>query len=326
MRVKRVKIEFSWADLIMIVSSLVFGFICFCSLNFITLGNTSEVFITAAKYTLILVVLAYVGRTLKTATSNFKTHLFFELVVLVCFLIAAFSFGRTFSHFFVVTAQKNEIQESIKNNLEKAEDIFVDYEKYAETRLNVYRSRLQTVVEYKRSNSKRYRDFGFNNDTNDSVQVSAKMSALRYNLFPQDYRNREQDFIAQLAKAKQATEDDWVAWTFEVVDVVNNLENRIKQRFLDDYLIENSAYREDGEEVYKEYSWNETHDFSYDLSFEDVREKFQTQEKPPLLVYLFAVALYGLMLFSWFFGAWRIRSLKRILKKREPIISEGFNW
>ena len=65
--------KFSLADLLTVLGTLGFGFFCFLSLNFKTLGDTTTSIIWAVTISLILGGLAFGVKLLKRTSRNFKT-------------------------------------------------------------------------------------------------------------------------------------------------------------------------------------------------------------------------------------------------------------
>ncbi len=110
--------KFSLADLLTILGALIFGFICFLSVNFLTLGDTTLSIIWAVIISLILGGLAFGVKLVKRTSRNFKTYIIWEWLLIFLFLVVAFFANiSVFSHYFVVTAQKEAIQKKVVSNI-----------------------------------------------------------------------------------------------------------------------------------------------------------------------------------------------------------------
>ncbi|MGI6409859.1 MAG: hypothetical protein ACOX0V_01285 [Bacteroidales bacterium] len=153
--------KFSLADLLTVLGTLGFGFFCFLSVNFLTLGDTTLSIIWAVLISFILGGLAFGVKLVKRTSRNFKTFIIWEWVLIFLFVVVAFFAIFPFSHYFVVTAQKENIQNKVVSNITQAEGLFIAYESYADNRLNIYKSRLNSIVAAKRVNPEEYKNFGF---------------------------------------------------------------------------------------------------------------------------------------------------------------------
>jgi len=283
--------KFSLADLLTVLGTLGFGFFCFLSLNFLSLGETIPSLIVATVIALLLGGLAFGLKLFKKTIRNFKTCIIWEWVLLLFFIIFAFVAIFPFSHYFVVSEQKANIQSKVIANIKQAEGLFADYEHYANNRLNIYKSRLNSVVAAKNVNPSEYRNYGFVNGTDDNTQVENKMFTLRAQLYPTNYSDTinhngmKEVGTTWLANAKN-TIADWKP--IGIVDVINKVETNITTWKND--LHQFSSFKAQGEIA---------NDFEYPLTFDDVTGKMTELNKPTSLSIIYAIGFYTLMLLPW---------------------------
>ena len=286
------QLKFSLANVLVVLATALFGFFCFLSLNFFSLGETVPSIIIATIIAILLSGLAFAAKCMKRTRRNFRICVILEGVFLLLFGIVAYIIvDRPFSHYFAVLSLKEEIRTRVTANITQAESMFAGYEKYANSRENLYKSRLQSVARSKNVNPAEYRDFDFQNDISDSEQIENKLFTLHVQLFPSNYKEMKQVYSAWLAEARH-TIDDWWAWTFGVVRTVNSAEKNINE--WRDELIRFSAYREKGEEKY-----HMANNFTYSLSFDDVKDKFENRSNSPWWSILIALLLYLLLLLPY---------------------------
>src|SRR5690554_4864168 len=119
--------DFSLALILLLIAMVGFGFACFLSFNFLTLGNTSESIITASIFALTIGLLAWAAYMFKKAYRNFKVNSILEVVSLLLFAVAAFFAIKPFSHVFTVIDQKSEIESQMVFNISNAERMFEAY-------------------------------------------------------------------------------------------------------------------------------------------------------------------------------------------------------
>jgi hypothetical protein len=187
-----------------------------------------------------------------------------------------------------VSAQKTEIQNKLSASFTQAENMFVEYEQYAENRENLYLNKLRSVVKAKKINPSEYTKCGFEkNSISDDKQIENKMFIIHSDLFPTNYNEMKDICTAWLIDAHNIVE----TWKpIGIVDIVNDVERRSNGWL--ETLTELSTARENCEDV-------QTKDFEYNLSFEDVKIHFATLGDPTLLTGGLSALAYLLMLFSW---------------------------
>lgn len=277
--------KFSLADLLTVLGTLGFGFFCFLSVNFLTLGDTTLSIIWAVIISLILGGLAFGVKLVKRTSRNFKTYIIWEWVLISLFLVVAFFAIFPFSHYFVVTAQKENIQNKVVSNINQADGLFIAYESYADDRLNIYKSRLNSIVAAKRVNPEEYKNFDFVEGTDDNTQVENKMFTLKAQLYPSNYSDMKEINLTWLSDAK----DKVTSWSpTGIVKVVNTLKVEISS--WNQQLKSYSSFRAQGETAT---------DFDFPLSFDDVSGIFNKNSKPTLLSLSIGIGLFVLLLLSY---------------------------
>lgn len=285
--------NFSLADVLLVLTALAFGFVCFLGTNFYTLGDTTQSIILATIITVLLTGTAFMAKRLKRANSNFKTNFILEMVMLILFTGLTIFFAYSpFPHFFNVSEKKTEIQNKLQTSITQAENMFAKYERYVENRKNLYEHNLQSVAAAKGINPSDYANYGFvSGSVSDDVQIKNKMFTIHADLFPSDYSDSisrtgiKEVATDWLANAKSTT-SDWKP--IGVVKVVNEVDAN-SQNWLSQ-LKGFSQTRQNGEIA---------NDFDHELSFDDVKTHFTTLGKPTPLSIGLAVGAYLLMLLSY---------------------------
>ncbi len=277
--------KFSLADLLTALGAIGFGLFCYLSINFLTLGDTFQSVLAGLIIGIIIGGLALGAKLLKRTTGRFKTSIILECVLLFLFVILAFFAIFPFSHYFVVTAQKEGIQHKLTSNIMQAEGIFADYERYANNRLHIYESRLKSSVDNKNATTS-YRDYGFIQGTDDQTQIKNKLFTLRAQLYPSNYPELKGVFSNRLKYFKAKI----INWSpIGIITVLNTAEAEIAS--LHNTLKEYSTFRAQGEIA---------EDFYYPLIFNDISKDFTKRASPTLLSVVYSVGLYMLMLLSYF--------------------------
>lgn len=278
--------KFSLADLLTVLGAIIFGFFCFLSFNFISLGETVLSVVWASVLAIILGGLALIAKLLKRTSRNFKSCIIWEWVVLFLFVCMAFIATLPFSHNFTVYENKSDIQQKVVRNITQAEGLFTDYEKYASNRLKIYKSRLNSVSSAKNVNPNEYREYGFVDGTDDDTQIKNKIFSLKAQLYPSNYLDIKTADSAWLASSK-STIENWKP--IGIVTVINELEKNITD--WNSQLKQFSSFRAKGEVA---------NDFEVSLTFTDVINQFSELDSPTIFSLVTALFLYVLMLFSYY--------------------------
>jgi hypothetical protein len=286
--------KFTLADVLTLLTALVFGFVCFLGANFYTLGNITQSIVLAVIITVLLWATAFGAKLLKRTKGNFKTSFVWEIILLVVFtgLLVFFAFSP-FPHYFNVSANKAEIKSNLMTSITLAENMFTEYESYAENRKYLYENKLKSVVNAKNINPGEFKKYGFEEDNgvSNEKEIENKMFTVHAVLFPSNYsdtvaNNGIKEAAAEWLAHAKSTVNSWNP--IGTVNIVNDVE-KYSTKWLNE-LIELSKQRQQGEQA---------EDFAYNLSFDDTKMYFTTPGKPTGISVGLAVVAWGLMLLSW---------------------------
>ena len=298
--------KFTWAILMPILLAVIFGIVSFLGANFLNISNdkvwgmshTFGCVVIAAIIAVLLGGTATFAILLKRTSGNFKIYFVWEVIFLFLFVVFAVYFttkSTPFPHFFVVMAQKANIQSKLQTNITQAENMFAAYESYALNRENLYKNNLKRVVAANRINPDEYKAYGFqNNGISDDKQIETKMFTVHADLFPTNYSdsttNKGMKEVATewLQTAKSVTNSP--VWIIGIADVVNDIEKKSNEWL--NILVTLSLVREKGERAT---------DFEYPLGFDNVKNYFTKLLSPTPLAIILAVLAYALMLLSYIF-------------------------
>jgi hypothetical protein len=281
--------KFSLADLLTVLGTMGFGFFCFLSFNFLSMGEIVPSSVSAVIIALILGGLAFGIKLLKRTSRNFKTFIIWEGILLLVFVILAYVAVFPFSHYFAVSDQKAEIQQKISSDITQAEGMFAEYESYSNKRLYNYENRLKSIIEaYERGAIvKEYRDYGFIDGTDNNTQIENKVFTLKAQLYPSNYEEMKLVDSNWLADSKVKIKN----WSpTGIVKVINTVEIEITS--WKNQLKGYSAFRAQGENA---------NDFDYPpLTFNNTTHYFTERSNPTVFSIGYSLGLYVLLLLSYF--------------------------
>jgi hypothetical protein len=308
------KKKISFAYVFTIAGAIGFGVVCLLGRNFYTLGDVHSSFVWSAVMVTVLCALVYGAKRLKLTSQKFKTCFVMEIVLVVLFAAVALLPGFvTFSHFFTVHEQKTEIQSKVLICITQAENMFVEYEAYADDRKKQYKSILNNVVRSRYVNPGAYADFGFENNISPNRQLKNKMIMLHSTLFPSDYAEMKLTDLDWLQNAKNIVKSQMKIT--DVLEIVNSLDANTNNRLTQ--LVKFSSSRAPCEHV---------DNFSFDLSFDELKSHFNSLKLPSCFAIVAAVVLYAFMLFPYFVAGRHVKypGYKELFTKRNPGMSRRF--
>lgn len=296
--------KFSLADVLAVLAALAFGFVCFMGANFLNIDNdkvwgmshTTGCVVMALVCSVLLFATAFGAKLLKRTSHNFKTCFVLEVILLTLFVLFAVFFATKtspFPHYFTVTAQKSEIKSKLQTSITQAENMFAEYESYAENRKNLYKNKLKSVVAAKNIDQNEYEAYGFkSNGISDDKKIETEMFTIDAVLFPTNYsdtvaRNGIKEVATEWLQDAKNTTNSWKP--IGIVSVVKDIEKNSNEWF--STLATLSIARGKNENA---------SDFGPPPSFNDVKTYFTKLDSPTLISIGLAVLAYVLMLLSWF--------------------------
>jgi hypothetical protein len=208
-----------------------------------------------------------------------------EMVLLFCFCVFSLFFAlRPFTHKFVVSTRKVEIQQKLNNSIDSLSKLFPSYEDYAKNRIDIYKHELQSVVNARQLNSQ-YQKYGFIKGRPDSSQIKTKIFILQTKLLPSNFEEMKRIESEWYDKAKNAI-DVWREKS--VVDISNKVGENGNQSI--DSLKKLGGYKAPNENP---------GDFDFNSPNASINHLFTERGSPPFQSLIYAALIYLLLLSSY---------------------------
>ena len=286
--------NFSLADLISLLVGIVFGFMCFLGANFSTYGDTNLSIGIAVIISLLMVGTSMSAIRLKRTNKNFKTRKVWEILMVILFtgFTTVFTYF-VFSHYFVVTEKKDEIQTKLTANLNQVDSLYKLYQDNYKRRKVNYESVLKNaVLNFELGNDTApYYALGFNLNKNVSnqSQIRSFLNEFQRDLFPDNFKNiMKKDSI--YVSNSRGTISNWEQKPIGTFEIIKNLDTKIQNT--KSKLINLSEQ----EEEYNKYGPR----FKPTTSVGDVKKLFTTPGQPTILSLCLGFVVWLLMLLSYF--------------------------
>lgn len=273
------------ADVLTLIGAILYGFYTFVSFNFSFFGETTKSIFFAVLISLLLGGTALGAKIMKKVDTNFKSALMWEWSLLGLFVLVAMVALLPFSHYFVVSANKSEIQQMVKQNIRDAQKVYDDYDAYCETRFNVYQNTLNSVFDAQSINPTEFAAYGFNASRSKATQIENKMFMLRSKLKPSNYDSLKLLNTKWYGEAMQTIE----SWKpLGLISVIKKVEENHKNWGGELRIL--STYKQPNETA-------EPFEPSSDIIA--VKEYFTSSSPPNGSTIFYALLIYSLMIFSY---------------------------
>ncbi|AOW11019.1 hypothetical protein [Flavobacterium gilvum] len=285
------QLKFSLAVVINLLTAVIFGYYCFLGANFYTLGDKGKSIIIAVSIILLLIGTSLGAKKLKETKRNFKNNYILEKSLLVLFTVfMACSTYFLFSHYLVVSAQEKTIKSKLNDNINQAENIYVEYEQYVKNRVYIYSRQLDVAIFNKGGQPTVLARFGINKSgaVSLSTQKNIQIDKIKYLLLPPNFSQIKTNDSTWLASARKCV-NDWEP--ISLVDVINSIETNTSNSL--NQLVSFSK-KTALNEIYPKFSLNPS------LSFINVKNHFTTLGTPSPFSIVLAILVYFLMLLSYF--------------------------
>lgn len=299
--------------LLLILSTIGYGFICFLSFYFRTLGNTIESLIAAFIFALIIGGIAFTLLRLKMTHQNFKMCIIWERCLLVLFAIIAALCVIPFSHYFNVSDKKEIIKKDLINNLNKAQGIFEYYENRADDKLNIYNDNLSSAIRNKDNQNEKYINLGFSGK-NDSYEKTKMIETLNNSLFPNNYNQKKKYDSLWLINAKNKVEN----WSpLGVIAVLNTFKSEINSwhaQLNANYTVPIKGVPQ------SQFVYPPLNNLSNNIS-----KHFTRKSNPGVFAIIIALLLYCLMILSYIITIRSSKNPYTLFKKRNVMWDDSID-
>ena len=295
------KLPFSFGHTVAIISLIFVSYITFMGLMYWNEGNFTPSIISTLAIGVILYTLLIFLQKLKGTSKNFKTAILLERIFLIVFIISCIGAFIPFSHFWTVYDNRKEIEAEFDDALGKSRNIFSEYEKYANERIEDYRLDLNRVVNSKKNNPSQYKEYGFSEDFDDYVQLNNFESLLQQILLSENYRQ-----LDSLASGWMNSVDrNATVWNPFLLKRAKEINDNIGKW--------NSTLREMSEETCGN---EQAEPFDHEVSFAKFNDYYTHLGAPSIITILIGLVCYLLLLTPYMIQGRHTRNSYRLFGKK----------
>lgn len=210
-------LRFSWGHIIAFLALFFLGYIAYMGDFYLSDGDFKGTGIKTGVL-LLLVFITFIGAQFAKATEGkFDRFIVVERTLFVLSIAIFIIAMIPYNHFWNVFNDRNEIEREFKEAIVKSERVFIDYNEYANNRINRFESGLTGVVNSK--SEERHRDFGFSSDLM-QFQKEANMQTLILQLKSDNKMELEKEARKWIQSANMIA-SVWNAFLVGNIDVIS---------------------------------------------------------------------------------------------------------
>lgn len=216
-------LKFSWAHILAFLALIFMGYVTFVGLTYdIDDGFMKPVFITLG--ILIVLILWFIGAQQLKGTDNnydFRKCIWIERILLFSTPIVFVLCMIPFNHAMNVAKQADVIEMNFKNAISASSELFLDYEVYAEKRIENYAAFLNRVKANRNLQPSLYDEIGFSGE-HDDERIKIEVQTLNRQLI-ENYNELKSLATAWIERANQKTS----VWNVFLIGNIKQIDSAI---------------------------------------------------------------------------------------------------
>lgn len=202
MAIINVKLKFSWGHIIAFLAMIFISYVSFMGLTYITGGSFILAGIGVFVINLLLFMFFIVPQFLKGTDVRFNRKIRWERTLIYLSIPMFLALMTPFAHFWKVFDNKTDVEDGFVTAVSKIEDLFHSYEAYAQERIDLYATELETKV-------------------NDALSRQNRLEALRLQIVDENFVSLQEEAVAWVNRAKGVTV--WNVFMIGNVDMVSEI-------------------------------------------------------------------------------------------------------
>lgn len=310
------RLKFSWGHIIAFLAIICVSYISFMGITYLTNGDFNYALIGMGIIDFFFILFFIGAQQFKASGVKMKRKMALERIFLLCSIVVFLIGMIPMAHFWTVKSQNDEIVDQFTSSISNAHNLFVDYEKYSNDRINNYEKELTQVIENKDIEPRAYHTAGFI-DGKAEIQKENMVKTLRLQLLSENY-----DSLKTLA-TKWIDESNQGASTWNVFLLGNTKEIKKSIGSWDKQLKDFSAYELSNEVINKAVPKFNSKGATDAISGIDQLTSAFTTKKFSIIAIPFGIIVYLMLIFPYIIQSRHSKSpYKNIFKKK---VNNGFS-
>lgn len=293
------KLKFSWGHIIAFVALIFICYVSFVGLTYLSDGNFAYAIVGIILIAALLLIVFVGGQQLKGTEHRFSKRIIWERILIIGSPLYFTAIMLPFLHAYTVYNHNDQIVSNFTDAIKESKQLFVNYEDYANKRVEALETSLQRVVNTKDIAPKRYKNCGFDG-SGDKMQIQNRVKALRLQLLDSinyyQFRDKASKWIDD---ADQST-STWNVFLLGNIKEIKKSMIEWQNTFVNWSKKEMQAEKNSGDRDVFEFDSNGANIDAVTSRLDKLSNLYTKRDKPTLLGLLFFVLCYFLMLVPYF--------------------------
>ena len=289
------KLKFSWGHIFAFVALICICYFTFAGSVYKNNGNFAVAILITIIIFIFLAAVFFIAQLLKSTDHNFHKRIKIERVLVFVSPIVFIICMLPYFHFWTVNSKSEEIVKDFKEAINSSKQMFADYDKYTDTRINNYNEMLQHIIDNKKNDYTTFTKCGFENGK-EYMQKDNMLKTLELQLLSTNYSKLKDTSISWIDENSNRD-----ITTFNVFLLGNAHTTKEIIHGGNDILSNYAEYKLSNEEMNanKVETFNENTLAGVDKSFNEMETKFLSNSSPTVGSIFLAILLYGALLLPY---------------------------
>lgn len=286
-------LKFSWGHIFAFVAMIVGSYMTFMGITYFTDGNFLIAGIGVGVLNLMIIALFIVPQMLKATERKFAKIIKRERTIVIVAPIIYVVLMLPLAHFWTMFSERDEIETTFTDAIQMTKTIFVDYEEYANERVEKYKSTLDSLqTVQKNSKKKKVRK----NALSDMTKYN-KVEALELQILGDNFNNLKVSALDWVSQASGTT-----VWNVFMIGNIKTIEKAVENWVL---TLEDMSSKVMADEPAGVVAYTSAEMVVTEINdaFKSIRNIYKTTQFPSVIAIVLIAVLYLMLMFPYLIQA-----------------------
>lgn len=312
------RLQFSWGHIIAFVALIAVSYISFMGITYLTAGNFVAALAGMAIIDILLMLFFIGAQQMKASGEHINRKIIFERIFIFGSPIVFIAAMMPMSHFWTVKSNETQIVNTFQGAISSAKQLFPDYEKYSQNRIDAYGKSLDQIISS--GNPSLFAKAGFV-EGKTAVQKQNMLETLRLQLLSENYTAIKTPATEWLDNATQSA-SIWNVFllgnTREIKEALEQWEGKLKGF---------SEKQMSNEALLSEVPQFSSNGVSAALSqLDQMSTNFTRWHFPAWSGIIFGIVIYLMLLFPYILQERHTKSIYRLIGNEHSRQADNDGW
>ena len=286
-------LKFSWGHIFAFVAMIVGSYMTFMGITYFTDGNFLIAGIGVGVLNLMIIALFIVPQMLKATERKFAKIIKRERAIVIIAPIIYVVLMLPLAHFWTMFSERDEIETTFTDAIQMTKTIFVDYEEYANERVEKYKSTLDSLQTVQKNSKKKKVK---KNALSDMTKYN-KVEALELQILGDNFNNLKVSALDWVSQASGTT-----VWNVFMIGNIKTIEKAVENWVLTLEDMSSKVMTDEPAGVVA-YTSSEMVVTEINDAFKSIRNIYKTTQFPSVIAIVLIAVLYLMLMFPYLIQA-----------------------